>query len=130
MMTCWLIDDNEIDLLITRKLLQIWEPSLSTEEFTNGRRVINQLKLPNCEPPQFIFLDLFMPEFSGWEFLDEYQHFEKSFTQIYVLSSSVDRIDIDRARSYEAVKGYISKPITQEGIRRAMANYQQQLVED
>ncbi|MEM8967168.1 MAG: response regulator [Bacteroidota bacterium] len=129
MMTCWLIDDNEIDLLITRKLLQIWEPSLSIQEFTNGKKVLNQLSSPESEPPHFIFLDLFMPEFSGWEFLDEYQHLEKSFTQIYVLSSSVDRIDIDRARSYEAVKGYISKPVTQESIRRAIANYHQQLVE-
>ncbi len=129
MMTCWLIDDNEIDLLITHKLLQTWEPSLSIREFTDGREVLTQLSQPEVEPPQFIFLDLFMPKFSGWNFLEEYQFANNKSTLIYVLSSSIDRFDIDRVQNYPGVQGYISKPVTKESMQRAIAAYQQQLVE-
>ncbi|MGB3585772.1 MAG: response regulator [Tunicatimonas sp.] len=128
MMTCWLIDDNEIDLLITRKLLQTWEPSLSIREFTDGREVLAQLRRSEVEPPQLIFLDLFMPKFSGWNFLEEYQFANNKNTHIYVLSSSVDRFDIDRVNNYQGVQGYISKPVTKEGIQRVIATCQQQLV--
>ncbi|WKN46208.1 response regulator [Tunicatimonas pelagia] len=130
MMICWLIDDNEIDLLITRKLMQTWEPSLSIEEFTDGREVLTRLNQPGVEPPHFIFLDLFMPKFSGWKFLEEYQTIDNKGALIYVLSSSVDQFDIDRVRGYQGVQGYISKPVTEESVRRAIAAYQQQLIEN
>ncbi len=119
-MTCWLIDDNEIDLLITRKLIKTWQPTLSIQEFTNARVALN--KLDNREePPQLIFLDLFMPEVSGYDFLDHYQQFDYPDTRLYVLSSSIDDADIDRVRTYPMVNGYLSKPIGKESFKRIMA---------
>ena len=131
MITCWLIDDNEIDLLITRKLLQNWDPSFSVEEFTDARVALKKLK-QNETAPQLIFLDLFMPEFSGWDFLDEYRDIPtiNSNILLYVLSSSIDDADIDRARSYKMVTGYVSKPVTIESYERAMAAYRKLLIED
>lgn len=129
MMTCWLIDDNKIDLLVTHKLLQTWEPSLSIREFSNGREALTLLNQPEVEPPQFIYLDLFMPKFSGWEFLEEYQTVSNHKISIYVLSSSVDQYDIDRVSNYKGVQGYISKPMTEEGLRRAIAAYKQRPIE-
>lgn len=122
-MTCWLIDDNEIDLLITRKLLTAWEPSLEVEEFTNGQVALDKLKA-NETPPQLILLDLFMPEISGWDFLNEYQNMASEGTALYVLSSSVDDADIERARTYNVVNGYLSKPVAKESFRRIVSDYQ------
>lgn len=128
MMTCWLIDDNEIDLLITRKLLKTWEASLSIQEFNHARVALN--KLDNGEePPQLILLDLFMPDVSGYDFLDHFRKFNYPNTLLYVLSSSIDDADIERVRTYDFVNGYISKPISEEGFQRILSNYESTLAE-
>ncbi|MGD1892185.1 MAG: response regulator [Cyclobacteriaceae bacterium] len=128
MMTCWLIDDNEIDLLITRKLIKNWEPTLSIQEFTNAQVALD--KLDNGEePPQLIFLDLFMPEISGYDFLDHYRQFDYPNTLLYVLSSSIDDADIERVRTYPMVTGYMSKPVSKDGFERIIAKHQNNLTE-
>lgn len=128
MMTCWLIDDNEIDLLITRKLLKTWEASLSIQEFNRARVALD--KLDNGEePPQLILLDLFMPDVSGYDFLDHFRKFNYPNTLLYVLSSSIDDADTERVRTYDFVNGYISKPISEEGFQRILSNYKSMLTE-
>ena len=121
MMTCWLIDDNEIDLLITRKLIKTWQPTLTIQEFSNAQVALDKLDNQE-EPPQLIFLDLFMPEISGYDFLDHYQQFNFPNTLLYVLSSSIDDADIDRVRTYPMVNGYLSKPIGKESLERIIAS--------
>jgi CheY-like chemotaxis protein len=62
-----------------------------------------------------VFLDLNMPEMSGWEWLEKYNDIPeniKSNITVYILSSSVNPTDIDRARSNRLVKDYIIKPLT------------------
>lgn len=121
-MTCWLIDDNEIDLLITHKLITSWVPSISAQEFTNGWDALDKLKAGE-PPPQLILLDLFMPEISGWDFLDHYQPMAQENTSLYLLTSSIDDADIMRARSYDFVNGYLSKPIVRDSFSKVISDY-------
>nr|WKN37938.1 response regulator [Tunicatimonas sp. TK19036] len=122
-MTCWLIDDNEIDLLVTHKLITSWEPSIEAQEFTDAWAVLDKLKAGGT-PPHLILLDLFMPEISGWDFLDHYQPIAQENTLLYVLSSSIDDADIMRARTYDVVNGYLSKPIAKESFQRVVSDFQ------
>jgi CheY-like chemotaxis protein len=65
-----------------------------------------------------------MPLMSGWEFLVEYErHFsemtrEQTEVKIYILTSSVSRADIDKAKENSNVEDFISKPLTTEIIER------------
>ncbi len=77
--------------------------------------------------PVVLLLDINMPVMNGWVFLDKLNHFivdqNKSITGqliIYVLSSSVDKKDIDKAMQYPNVVDYIIKPITKEIIRKVL----------
>ncbi len=67
-----------------------------------------------------ILLDINMPLMSGWEFLVEYEHLFKDQTdiKIYILTSSVSRADIDKAKENSNVEDLISKPLTTEIIER------------
>lgn len=69
--------------------------------------------------PAILLLDINMPGITGWEFLEEYEKFSediKKHIRIYMLSSSLDQRDRDRADANKYVKGFISKPLNQDYI--------------
>jgi CheY-like chemotaxis protein len=64
--------------------------------------------------PDFIFLDLYMPGNSGWDFLNGLQKIYKNLKkeiQVYVVSSSIFQMDIKRSKGYPFVTNYITKPM-------------------
>ncbi len=64
--------------------------------------------------PTILFLDINMPTLTGWEFLDQYDELSeevKEHISIYILSSSIDMHDKNRAQANKYVKGFISKPL-------------------
>ena len=77
------------------------------------------------EHPAILLLDINMPLLDGWEFLDNFMNIldnRKDTIEgrliIYVLSSSVDKKDIEKAALYSIVTDYIIKPITKDTISR------------
>ena len=104
-------EDEEILALTLKKTLERLWPELTLCGIAeNGIEAVNQaLK----EFPDIIFLDLNMPNIDGWQFLDEVQ--KHSFIEklnIYIVSSSIDNHEIERAKRYKSVKNFISKPIS------------------
>ena len=61
-----------------------------------------------------LFLDINMPEINGWQFLDEFSklepHVQNQFI-IYIVSSSIDPTDEEKANKHPFVKGYLPKPL-------------------
>lgn len=110
------IDDDPLQLLISKKIISKFKSSLELLSFSEGREA---LKFMEGEMPDLIFLDLDMPVMNGWAFLDAMTnlHFE---TDVYILSSSIDPNDKRKARDYKNVKGYVSKPISPEILQEIM----------
>ncbi|MEJ5995473.1 response regulator [Pedobacter sp. Du54] len=112
-----LIDDNEIDLKINSKIISLanlFEEIIicqSGEESLDylSKYINNPEKLPN-----FILLDIQMPEMDGFEFLEHYKNLPKAFTtncQIAMLSSTLDFGDIKRAEANAYVVKLLKKPL-------------------
>jgi len=118
-----LIDDDVVTNLINTKVFKKL-PGLEVSDYVNGQLAIEQLK-QWCQStheklPSVILLDINMPIMDGWEFLDEFQKLpgvahQKS--KIYILTSSIDFDDIERAKSYPLVCDFISKPLTPDRLR-------------
>jgi CheY-like chemotaxis protein len=106
-----MIDDNELDLLISRKLISKQDPSLQFTEFSSASEALKSLREQQKADYDIILLDLNMPEMNGWEFLDEYQQLEIPKSHVYILTSSLDTRDKMKSREYEVVKGYFDKPL-------------------
>ena len=64
-----------------------------------------------------IFLDIRMPVMDGFGFLAEYEKLPTTVTQhckLYMLSSSENKDDINRAKANAYVVDYIVKPVQEE----------------
>ena len=66
------------------------------------------------EIPELILLDLNMPVMDGWEFLENFEsrfpHFA-NHTKIYILSSSINPMDKERAEREKLIVGFVEKPL-------------------
>jgi response regulator RpfG family c-di-GMP phosphodiesterase len=68
-----------------------------------------------------LLLDINMPLMTGWDFLEKYDGLDKKIKDqitIYILSSSVDLRDKDKALNNKYVKGYLVKPLEIDEIRK------------
>lgn len=113
-----IIDDNVVFRTLTKIAFEnVTSGNSDILLFENGQEAIDYIKkyLDNQEEiPKLILLDLNMPVMDGWNFLDEMLPIQKSFNLnliIYIVTSSSDEKDFERAESISEVKGYLIKPI-------------------
>ncbi len=69
--------------------------------------------------PTIIFLDINMPILSGWDFLEIFQDFSSQTKQqfsIFMLTSSIDERDREKAALNPLVKGFLSKPLSTQAV--------------
>lgn len=118
-LTAYIVDDDPIFVYSLKKLISLRNLCDEVLSYPNGADALEALKNANDTGfliPDIILLDINMPIMDGWEFLNEYAKllptFKKPIT-LYLLSSSVDDADIKRANAIEAVRRYITKPVTQ-----------------
>jgi CheY-like chemotaxis protein len=118
-----LIDDDDIISVIHPATIQRAISDSDIEITPSGNEaiaLIDELIHLQEAPPNYIFLDINMPEISGFEFLDRLTETELDFlkdSKIIMLSSSVNQKDIERAKTYPMIRDFISKPLTVEYIR-------------
>ena len=74
--------------------------------------------------PDVIFLDVNMPIMDGWQFLEEYVKIKprvgKQIT-IYMVTSSVDPVDVEKAEKFQEISDYLVKPIQPDQLRELVA---------
>jgi two-component system, chemotaxis family, chemotaxis protein CheY len=118
-----MIDDDPMQHWIMQRMLEKMDVLEKPDHVYSGNAAMAQLqqKVENVpDLPNLVLLDLNMPEVDGWDlldFLDQFSPKAKSKINVYVVSSSVDGKDIDRAGSYSFVRGFISKPVPKDKLR-------------
>ncbi|MCK0190020.1 response regulator [Arenibacter sp. F20364] len=118
--TACIIDDDPIFVFGSKVLLRNNGFASSIIVCQNGKEALEVI-IPLLESgeglPEVIFLDLNMPIMDGWEFLDEFSKLPKvQGTRVYILSSSIDFRDIERAKEYDIVSDFVAKPLTDRKI--------------
>jgi len=130
-----LIDDDSVcnsinKIILKKKFIELKDCSCDIISFISpleGFKYLSKILSEGEFGRIIILLDINMPEMNGWEFLEEYSrlnHF-KSEIVIFILTSSVNQGDIDKAGEDINVTGFMTKPLTSQNAEKlfeVMAN--------
>ncbi|HVW15933.1 MAG TPA: response regulator [Mucilaginibacter sp.] len=117
-----LIDDNPIDHYIMRTMLYNNQACKQATYTFDGSMIIEFIEENRSRTnalPDVIFLDLTMPDFSGWEFLEKFEKLMNGIgkhIELYVMTSSVRESDRERSCKYHCVSSFISKPLSKQAL--------------
>ena len=124
-----IIDDNEVDLKINSKIISItklFDEVIICQSADEALAFIHNNLGIQAILPNFILLDIQMPEMDGFEFLEQYRKLPVTFTnqcQIAMLSSTLDFGDIQKAEANPYVVKLIKKPLKPDELREILARY-------
>lgn len=122
--TVMIIDDNTIDLYISSRLIIKNNFGKKVIEYSDAREALQYLQDNQdniAALPQVIFVDIYMPLMSGFEFLEAYDKLPnslKNYCKTFIISSTIDDNDILRARRDKNVISFQVKPINKEFLNR------------
>ena len=114
-----LVDDNDTDNFISKRIIEITKFAERVEVMSSGKDALDYLKDNQNRPqdlPSIIFLDINMPIVDVFVFLYEFDKFNelvKSKCKIIILSSSDNKRDIDKIVNNNHVIKFITKPLTE-----------------
>lgn len=123
------IDDNETDRYIAKRMISKYQFAEETIVKESAIKALDYLLSLKDNPellPDFIFLDIRMPEMDGFEFLVEYEKLPeavKSNCVIMMLSTSLDRTDHDRACASKYINRFVNKPLDKEKMEMLEAEF-------
>jgi CheY-like chemotaxis protein len=113
-----LVDDDPINNLINKRLITKLSITEKVDEFLEAEKALQKLRTLDPKEPTLILLDINMPVMNGWDFLNVYlKEFPQRKDEIFVLSSSIDLQDRQKAMQYSVVKGFVEKPLTPEKMK-------------
>ena len=117
-MAC-IIDDDSIYVNLVKKIIETKKLCSNLLVFNDGKDGIDYFEalLKNLDQdviPEIILLDINMPVMDGWEFIERFTKIQNKFKKritLYVVSSSINLTDIEKAKSLSGVQNYLVKPV-------------------
>jgi two-component system response regulator LytT len=110
-MNCIIIDDEEMARAIVSELIAKNTDIVVEKEFSNALQAIKYL---NQNDVDLIFLDIHMPDFTGFDFIETIKN-----PPNVILITSDKNFAID-AFEYECIVDYLVKPITKDRFQKAV----------
>jgi CheY-like chemotaxis protein len=120
----WIIDDDPMTSFYIKRLAELGELANIISIYDQARGAADYLlhhKKSAEHLPDYILLDLYMPDLDGWGFLQQFGEIRTTLVkniEICIITSSNHLMDRERAEGLSFVKAYVQKPITLEALRQ------------
>ena len=122
-----LVDDNDIDIVVSTKLLKLANITDNVVSFNRCEDALDWLGQNHAQgghSDNIMLLDIQMPGTDGFQCLEKYAELPadvKSGCRVFMLSSSIDRGDIERAEANVYVIKVLEKPLDVYLLKRLLA---------
>src|ERR1700761_9812106 len=123
------IDDCEIHHFIMDKMLSNAGIFEEREKSFNAETAIKQLEADRLDAdklPDIIFLDLFMPGFNGFDFLERFKKLRPLLVKtihILVITCSIHQADKTKIGEYVFVEDFLIKPVSKQNLQALALTY-------
>ncbi len=112
---CIIIDDDRVTVFMSNKIIHTCDENIVVDTFQSGLEALAYFKENPISPETVILLDINMPNYSGWDFLKDFEELRMD-CKVFMFSASIDSQDMEKSNSHAIVKGFISKPLTTEKV--------------
>ena len=122
-----LIDDDEVDNFINRRILEVNNFAEKIYVNTSGNSAIEFLQnlyvipeLADKLMPKVIFVDINMPLMDGFQFIERFElllDMAAKKSKIVILSSSANPDDKKRSKQFKNDILFLTKPLSPEGLK-------------
>lgn len=122
-----LVDDDDIDIVVNTKLLKLANITENVVSFNCCEDALNWLRENGQNEDvmdNIMLLDIQMPGTDGFQCLEKYSELPdevKKSCRVFMLSSSIDRGDIERAEANSYVIKVLEKPLDVYLLKRLLA---------
>jgi CheY-like chemotaxis protein len=123
------IENLEIDLYIAHKLIRMTQGDVPIETFTRAEDALDHIVSAKVKKNErvIILLDLMMPRLNGADFISLFETLPDKITkhyQIVIVTSSMNKAELDRLGTKKNVETVIAKPLTQEKFKSVLEQIQ------
>ena len=126
-----LVDDDPINNLLCSTIIDRVIPGVEIAKFTEPEKGFEFLKYTAgnvLKTKAILYLDINMPGMNGWEFMEAFETLDKNTREqiiVYILSSSIDPRDMEKAKNNKNIVDYFVKPLRKENVLSAQKYLQQ-----
>jgi len=117
----WIIDDDRIFGLLSKRVIEISGIAENIHILSDGSSALDEIQLLLAQServPEVIFLDINLPDMSGFEFLAQLEKLPGSERiKVYIFSASITPKDRKEALHYRQVLSIVEKPLTTEKLK-------------
>ncbi|PQJ31737.1 response regulator [Nonlabens arenilitoris] len=120
-----IIDDDKLYVSLIKMLINKNKLAQELLIFENGKQAFDYFQEALVaddvnDLPQVVLLDLNMPIMDGWEFLEALEPYanklKASSLKLNVVSSTINPVEMNKARNHAIVNDFITKPISKEAM--------------
>lgn len=114
----FIIDDDEMYQMVLRRTIGKINKGIEICSYWDGEEALNAVMNMfenNEKKPALVFLDINMPVLDGWQFLEELEKYKpdvREHLNIYMISTSLDSNDRQKALQNKNVKELLTKPLS------------------
>jgi len=118
--TILLVDDLEADIFLISRVIEKAKITKNIKTCFGAQDALDYLTNninDSYSKPEIIFLDINMPDMSGWDFLEAYNMLNediKAKVVVCMLTTSRSETDRNKAAQYNVVNEFTNKPLTNE----------------